>query len=260
MTRKRPGPENLSHYDIPWLYEQPFVQRQEDVVYFCELAQHLEGPVLEYGCGSGRITIPLARQGSRVTAVDRSRPMLRVLSQRLNQLPASSRQRVSVLYGDMRKLRPPGQFPLVLATFNVVAHLATFREMSRWLTQVRRVLSPGGLLCFDVALPAPEEIEADPDDRVRLRPFRHPQTREWIEHDESYSYEPRTQVLVVESHSWIRGSQDVVTTRLALRQWFPKELESLLRYEGFSVELLADYTQQPAVTCRDTLVVQARLK
>lgn len=247
-----------SLYDDPLLYERAFASRTSDIEYFCQLAEQAGGLVLEYGCGSGRVTLPLAQRGIEVLAVDQSATMLAVLKQRLLELPPDLRSRVELRQGDMRRLRIRRRFPLVLATFNVTAHLPSFRDLQAWLRRVRDALTDDGELVFDAALPAPEEIEADPEERLPLPSFRHPETGQRICHDERYEYAPGSQVLLVESDHWLRGSQDRLTTQVHLRQWFPKELESLLRYEGFSVDLRADYTDMPVVLCQDTLIVRAR--
>jgi len=226
----------------------------------------VRGPVLEYGCGSGRVTLPLARDGRSVTGVDSSKAMLARLRKRLADEPAELRGRVRLQQKDMRTFQPEEQFGLVLATFNVVGHLSTFQDMGRFLRQARQALAPKAELVFDVPLPAAEETEADPDERVRLPPLRHPVSGVLVEHDERYEYDRQRQLLLVESDHWLkpkagtkqRAPSDRVTTRLCLRQWFPRELESLLTYEGFLVELTADYTGAPLALAEDTVVVHAK--
>lgn len=233
--------------------------RRHDVDYYVELARSQGGPILEYGAGSGRVTFALARAGFDVVAVDQSRTMLATLEARRKALPPEVARRVRVVRGDMRKKRGLGSFPLVLATFNVVGHLTKFEEVAAWLGCVREQLAPGGELVFDVPVPAPEELTADPDEPFRAPRFKHPVTGAWVRQTERFSYDPIRQVLRVESELGVEGERDTVTVPLTLRQWFPRELDALLRYEGFSdVRLCADYTDQPALEDVDMLVVRAR--
>lgn len=241
------------------LYEATFKKQKHDVSYFVEQARAAGGPVLEYGAGAGRVTLALARAGIEVTAVDLSAAMLELLRERLARLPKSAQARVRLVQGDMRKKRRLGQFPLVLATFNVVGHLARFEEMAEWLSRVKEHLSPGGELIFDVPVPHPEEIEADPEELHPAPRFKHPTTGQWIRQTERFEYDPIRQLLLVENELRVEGEQESLKIPLVLRQWFPRELEALLHYEGFrEVRLFADYSDAPALDDVDMLVVRAR--
>jgi SAM-dependent methyltransferase len=256
-------------YDDPDLYEAALAGREHDIAYFLALAAEVRGPVLEYGCGSGRVTVPLAERGHTVVGVDRSQVMLARLRQRLAALGPEVRGKVQLHKRDMRTFEPPRRFDLVLATFNVVGHLHSFQDMARFLRLAARGLGPKAELVFDVPLPAAEETEADPEERLRLPALRHPVSGVLVEHDERYEYDRERQLLLVESDHWLRprparpGAKrprptDRVTTRLLLRQWFPRELESLLTYEGYSARLTADYTGAPLALAEDMIVVHAK--
>lgn len=217
--------------------------------------------MLEYGAGAGRVTLPLLRAGIDVTAVDLSEPMLALLRERAEKLTKSERARLTIVRADMRKKTGLGSFPLVLATFNVVGHLPRFEDLALFLRAVKTHLAPGGELVFDVPLPSSEELEADPDELHVAPRFKHPTTGQWIRQTERFEYDPIRQILHVESELTPVGSRVGVTLPLVLRQWFPRELEALLGYEGFeNVRLTADYTDAPALADVDMLVVRARLR
>ena len=251
-------PDSLGHYEHVSLYETSFKTRKQDVRFFCDEAAFLGGPILEYGAGAGRVTLPLARAGFDVTAVDLSQPMLERLQAHVIKTPHKVQERITIRRGDMRRLKLKQRFPLVLATFNVVGHLATFKDMGAFLKRVREHLSPGGRLMFDVPIPHPEEIEADPEELFKAPRFKHPDTGQWIRQTERFEYDPDKQTLLVESHLKPEGARDGITIPLTLRQWFPKELEAILRYEGFSnVETFADYSKNPGLLATDTLIFSA---
>jgi SAM-dependent methyltransferase len=260
---------SLAHYDQVSLYETAFKARKEDVSFFTRLARDLlasdrlaaevDGSVLEYGAGAGRVTLPLARAGHRVTAVDASQPMLERLEERLSRAPRKVRERVECIKGDMRRYQTKERYPLVLATFNVVGHMSTFKDMARFLGRAKSHLKRGGTLAFDVPLPHPEELEADRDELFPAPRFKHPDTGEWIRQTERFEYDPHKQLLLVESRFRTEGSEDTLTVPLILRQWFPKELEAALRFAGFrTVETFADYSQSPGLLAQDSLVFVAR--
>lgn len=252
----------LTHYDEVSLYEVAFRARKFDVDFFLRRAKELEvnAPILEFGAGAGRVTIPLAKAGHEVFAVDFSTPMLDRLKQHLARTTGAVQARVFPVHGDMRKLRIKRQFPLVLATFNVVGHLETFLDMGAFLRTAKHHLAPGGRLIFDVPIPHPDEVEADPEELHRVPRFKHPDTKQWVHQTERFEYDPSRQVLLVESEFRVAGMPDALIVPLTLRQWFPKEVEAILHYEGFTqVETFADYSDQPGVTAKDTLIFSAAL-
>lgn len=250
----------LTHYNEVSLYEVAFRSRKFDVDFFLRRAKELEAgaPILEFGAGAGRVTIPLAKAGHPVCAVDASLPMLERLNQRLGHSANAVQARVTPRHGDMRKLRMKQQFPLVLATFNVVGHLETYLDMGAFLRTAAHHLAPGGRLIFDVPIPHPEEVEADPEELHRVPRFKHPDTKQWVNQTERFEYDPGRQVLLVESEFRVASMPDPLVVPLTLRQWFPKEVDAILHYEGFTrVETFADYSDQPGVTATDTLIFSA---
>ncbi len=76
-------------------YVVPY-QTRPDVTFFVEAAQASGGPVLEVGCGTGRVLIPTARAGISIYGIDLSPHMLAVCEQRLEQEPAEVQQRVQL--------------------------------------------------------------------------------------------------------------------------------------------------------------------
>src|SRR5215471_8262002 len=84
--------------------------------------------VLELGAGTGRITLALIRAGHRVTAVDRSRPMLDVLKRKAGRLTALERLRLDVQHADMRFLDLPGRYGAILCPFSAFNYLLTLDD------------------------------------------------------------------------------------------------------------------------------------
>jgi len=248
---------SLVHYGEVSLYELTFAKRKFDVDFFVRRAAELEPgePVLEFGAGAGRVTLPLAKAGHPVCAVDASPAMLGRLQERLTRAPKKLRSLVSPVRGDMRKLRLDRQFPLVLATFNVVGHLETFLDMGAFLRTAAHHLSPGGRLIFDVPIPHPDEVEADPEELHPAPRFKHPDTGQWVHQTERFEYDAARQVLLVESELRVASMPDPLVIPLSLRQWFPKEVEAILHYEGFdNIKTFADYSELPGITASDTLI------
>ena len=120
-----------------------------DVDFYRSLAREAAGPVLEIGCGTGRVLARLAEDGVDVTGLDASQAMLDQLA-----LRAPSVQRVR---GDMRDFELPGRrFALIFSAFRPFQHLVEVDDQLRCLARVRAHLAPGGCLAFDVFRPRPD--------------------------------------------------------------------------------------------------------
>jgi SAM-dependent methyltransferase len=105
--------------------------------------------VLELGCGTGRLLLPLARAGLAMTGVDRSAPMLSRAAARIRRMPRA--RRPAIARGDIRALPfPAAGFGAVLAPYGMLQSLLSDRDLDATLAEVHRVLAPGGLLGVDL--------------------------------------------------------------------------------------------------------------
>jgi SAM-dependent methyltransferase len=255
----------LEHYEQPLYYEHAYRRRVDDVRYYVERARRARGAVLEYGAGTGRITLPMARAGANVWAVDWSKPMLGRLREHLAAEPELA-DRVKVRAGDMRSVRLGARFALVVAPFNTILHLYTRRDVERFLARVRAHLSDSGRFVFDFSLPRPADLAVDPERWYKAGRVRHPELGYSVNYSERFHYAPLTQVL----STWMRfervhadggategGSSEVLLTH---RQFFPQELEALLHYNGFTdLRWSADFSDTPLGSRSDVAIVDCRL-
>jgi SAM-dependent methyltransferase len=251
-----------AHFSDPVYYRSAYEKRSEDVEYYLAAALSHPGPVLEYGCGNGRIALPIARLGVPVTGVDQSAAMLADFRRTLRQESAQLRRRVTLRRGDMRSVRLERRFGLVLCTFNTLLHLYTRRDVERFLTRVRSHLRPRGWFVLDVSVPDPNELDRDPNRAYHSPRFRHATTGEVVRYTETFDYDPLRQTLEVAMRFEPRDHPDRAwTTPLTHRQFFPQELEALLHYNGLAVRKLhGDYAQAPPDETSSTLAYWCRLR
>ena len=139
------------HYDAAY---EDLVDRD----FYLDLANEYGGPVLEFGCGTGRITLPLARQGVDVTGIDASHSMLEVLRAKLAKERGSIRWRTRVIEGDFRTHYLGDQFSLVVIPFRPMQHMYTTEDQLAALKNAGRHLADGGILAFDVFNPRFDKI------------------------------------------------------------------------------------------------------
>ena len=141
---------------LPLLYHAHHTRNSPDLDFWRELAAaHVTsgGSLLELGCGSGRVLIPLLQAGFSVTGLDNDPEMLRFLRARLAELPPETAARAEALEADMTAFALNRRFSLILLPCNTLSTLdAQARRQA--LRCVAEHLSPGGL--FAAGLPNPQ--------------------------------------------------------------------------------------------------------
>ncbi len=124
-----------------------------DAPFYLDLAREFGGPVLEIGCGTGRVLLPIARVGIEIHGLDNSGPMLGILKENLSRENPAARSKVTLHSGDMREFRLNRKFPLVIIPFRPMQHMHTVGDQVRALTSAAAHVAEGGTLAFDVFYP-----------------------------------------------------------------------------------------------------------
>jgi SAM-dependent methyltransferase len=144
------------HYDAAYSVKQDLV----DLPFYLDLTKRSGGPVLEIACGTGRVLLPIARQGIAIDGVDNSLPMLSVLKSHIENEPPQIRRNITVHNGDMRDFRLRKKYPLVIIPFRPLQHMHTVQDQLKALTTAAFQLQKDGILAFDVFYPKFELIPA----------------------------------------------------------------------------------------------------
>ena len=189
----REGWQGWDEYAPFYDWENARTLGRRDVPFWRRVALGAGGPVLELGCGTGRISLPLARAGVPLVGVDRSAEMLaravrrsaaarsgrrgaRLAAQTTNpksRIPSESpipnpKSRVSFLRSDIRRLPfADAAFPMVLAPYGILQSLLRDADLTATLDSVARVLTPGGTFGVDLVPDVPNWREYT--DRVQHR-------------------------------------------------------------------------------------------
>jgi SAM-dependent methyltransferase len=201
-----------------------------DVAFYVEEALRSGGPVLEFGCGTGRVLVPTAAKGIEITGVDASEAMLAQLRARL---PGAD-----VRLGDMRDFDAGRTFPLVTIPFRPIAHVIAAEDHVRLFSNMRRHLAPGGRLVFDffhpklamLAAPQPEKLGIDRvEGGKRIR-------RYWsaVPHVSRQVNDVTLRWEVEDADGRIERAE----TRFEMRWFYRFELEHVLARAGLAVEAL----------------------
>jgi len=163
------GSSGWDDYADYYDWENARTMALRDVPFWRTLAQASAGPVLELGCGTGRVTAPLARAKVDIVGIDLSAPMLARARARLRRARLTRRARL--VRGDIRTLPfPDATFDLVIAPYGILQSLLQPRDLSATLASAHRVLRPGGRFVTELVadLPAWKEYTG----QTRLRGWR----------------------------------------------------------------------------------------
>jgi len=218
---------------------------RRDVKFWQAMAERANGPILELGCGTGRVTIPVARTGARIIGVDRSTEMLGRAVKRSRRI--RSHQRPTWLRGDIRFLpfRSAARFDLVMAPYGILQSLVSESDLKATLASVARVLGRGGLFGVDLVpdLPVWKEYR----NKVRFRGLRRG-GKSRITLVESVRQD-RTKKLTLFDQEYIeQRGRERKSSRFSLvfRTLTVPQMTGRLEKAGFRIKaVLGDYSGQP---------------
>jgi SAM-dependent methyltransferase len=235
-----------------WENAQTVARR--DVRFWQRLAAAQDGRVLELGCGTGRITAPVARAGVRVVGIDRSAPMLARARQRLRRARVSA----ALLRGDIRQLpfRRGVRFSLIMAPYGILQSLTRERDLRAALASAARVLRTGGLLAIDLVPDLPRWSEYER--RVSLAGRR---GRGHLTLTESVRQDRRRRLTIFDQEYVERrnGRRSAHRFSLTFRTLSVRQMRARLEAAGFRVDaVLGDYDGGPWDPRADVWVMLAR--
>ncbi len=224
-------------FDDPVLYDWEYRRRRDDVRFYRTLADERGGPIVDLGCGTGRLLVPLVRDGHRVAGLDRSAAMLAGAAARLARLPSAARRRALLVRGDLRALPFGRRFAFAVAAFHTVQHCETDEDLGRFFRDARAALLPGGWLAFDTFAPTRRFLERRaPSGTTR---FRDPRTGRPTLYSETHVLDGRVLAMTFRYQPVGRGIDGqrsrgrLVSLRHRLLQ--PREIEALLQRSGLDL-------------------------
>ena len=225
-------------------YDRYFVGVEGDVDFYVEQARQEAGAILEVGCGSGRVTLPLARAGGKVVGIDIDLDLLSLAESKLAQEDGSLRDRVEFVEADMADFDLGRQFAQIHIPYRAFQHLLTPMEQINALDCLAKHLVGGGLLVFDTYDPL-AEFAADGFNLPlgRDTDFVDDETGHqcivWYSRETDPQAQIFEQEMVFEEVDGTGKSLGRTFARLVLRWTSRWEMEHLLAGCGFVVEHLA---------------------
>ena len=238
----------------------------DDQAYILKLAKETGGPVLELGCGTGRILVPLARAGHTVVGVDNSQAMLARASDHLAREPAVVQKRVDLVDADMKILLLTGKdrhFSLVLLPYNTLLHFRS-EEIQQLLRHVSSYLHHEGRLFIDVTNPFIIDQLSDDPQPVLENIYFDQETSEMVRQLSQSRLDTKEQRLhttwIFEVKSDLLPVSDSKTIEYDYWYHYPHQLQLYLQQAGFRFErMLGGYDGSPFGKASERLLIVARL-
>ncbi len=140
---------SAKYYDDAYAIKPDLV----DLPFYVNLAKQIGGPILEMGCGTGRILLPIARAGVEIHGLDNAPTMLNILRERIQNEPEEVRTKITLHEGDMRNFRGQQKYRLVTIPFRPMQHMYTLEDQIAALKTAAFHLEEDGILAFDVFFP-----------------------------------------------------------------------------------------------------------
>jgi SAM-dependent methyltransferase len=213
----------------------------DDIPFYIQRIPSRDAKLLELGCGTGRVTIPLSQHCAFIQGIDLSKAMIALLREKLAKagIPPT---KVKTAVGDITALDLAGKFDMIMAPYRVFQNLETDREVTGFFETVRRHLASQGTCILNV-----------------FKPFTDRETliREWCTEEENLAWEVETakgkiacydirphlepeKLVLYPELIYRKYVNDVVVDeailKIAMRCYYPDEFEGLITSHGFIIK------------------------
>jgi SAM-dependent methyltransferase len=240
------------------------IQRTQDIAFYCGSAQQYGDPILELGCGTGRITLAIAEAGYRIVGLDISRRMLEKAMEKRARLRRETCERVHLVQADMTQFDLGEKFRTVVAPFRPFQHLLETEQQMNCLNCVRKHLAQNGRLILDVFQTDAERMH-DPVflSESLIAEYEMPGDRHVALSERVTAFHRALQRNDVEMIFDVRhddGKKERLVMAWTLRYFFRYEVEHLLARCGFSLDAVyGDFDSSPLGDSSPEMIFVAKL-
>ena len=193
------------------------------------LPKNKDARILELCCGTGRLTLPIAKDGYDISGVDYTASMLHQAKMKA----AEAGLRINFIQADIRTLDLQKKYDLIFIPFNSIHHLYENEDLFKVLHVVKNHLKDGGLFLLDCFNPNIRYIVEGEKEQQEIATYTTGDGRE-VSIKQTMRYENKTQINRIEWHYFINGEFNSIQN-LDMRMFFPQELDSYLEWNGFSI-------------------------
>ena len=255
----------MNYHQIAKFYDLIHAELTGDIELILSMASGESRKILELGCGTGRITIPLARAGHRIDGIDQSKEMLDLAWQKLEGEPEEVRSSVYLSEGDMTDFHFEQHYDLVLVSQNTL-HEHPRDQVKQIFRQIEKHLAPDGYLFLDLSNPFTYFSHQEGDNVwFEDQSFQDPITGYLIHQRSSVSIDlSDQQVRVLRTLKSYQGDAipgEAYTHESTYHLIYPHEVELLLEEAGLELtEFYGGYERESLGDDSLRLIVIAHLK
>lgn len=194
------------------------------------LPQQKNARILELCCGTGRLTLPIARDGYDITGIDITSSMLK----QARQKATAEGLDIPFIKADMRYFNLQETYDLIFIPFNSIHHLYKNDDIFKMFKTVKKHLKEDGFFIIDCFNPNIELIAQGKIEPYEIAKYTTKDGRN-ILIKERMHYENNTQINRIKWHYYINGEFDSIQN-LDMRLFFPQELDAYLQWHGYTIK------------------------
>lgn len=225
------------HYDWPEYYDIVSSGLDHDVEFYTELIRETKGPVLELGCGTGRVTLPAARTGKKIIGLDSSSAMLDKAVWKAKM--ARAEENLLFIEGDMRCFQLEERFSLVIIPYRSFQHLLSIKDQIAALKHIYQHLIPKGILAFNIFVPNVKQFQEEDEKSTARGIYEIPGSEDRLIVWDYTRFDHFQQIgEIIRQYDRVDVKGEVVQKIVApihLRYTYPVELHHLLKLAGFTI-------------------------
>jgi len=227
-------PVNKNPYGVgPMVHDGEFYDAQNtfsnDLPFYRKWCKKANGPVLELCCGTGRLTIPLARAGVDITGLDIEPAMLNYAKGKRN----AARLDIEFIKSDIRRFKLGRKFKLIFIPFNSIQNTYALKDIENIFARIKEHLTSDGIFILDIFNPSIKILASCGAPPKTSFNFTLADGRKVIIKEQCV-YDAAAQVNRVTWHYFINGKR-APGQQLDMRCFYPQEMDALLKYNGFKV-------------------------
>lgn len=242
-------PDKSNEYSYPEIYDAEYGSYQKDFNIFLHLKK--EGTALDLACGTGRLTIALAKMGLKLIGIDLSESMLELARNKSQGLP------ILYLQGDIQDFHLSQKFDLITMAGNSFQALLTPFQQESMLQCVKKHLSTDGIFAFNTRNFREIELKTT-DDFEFWHKFQDNQGNNVKVYGKQH-YDAEHQIVTYTTKRVWSTYKTVTTIRLRFNSYL--EIFEMLTKSGFGIiDVYGDFNKNPFEGTSPAIIILCRHK
>jgi len=237
--------DNFEEYDDPILYDKENESYIPELPLLLKWATKKHSTIIDIACGTGRVTIPLARNGYNLVGVDVHQGMLTEAKNKASKMNVQ----INWIEQDCTKLNLNIKSHFIYSVGNSFQHFLTNEAQDGFLSSINNHLEVNGVFIFGTRFPSVEEL-LQPSTEEYWRSYTDNETLNTVDVYTISNYDSINQIQHYKTIRKYKNTDGEIVnekrTNIHLRYVFPKEMERILSVNGFEIlHLYSDWKESP---------------